>query len=113
HVADQEDDGVAEVLEVLHLAEEHGVAQVQVRRGGVEADFNAEFAAGLGGLNEGLAQVFFADNLRHAFAQVSELFVDGHWLSAVLRALLRSWENLRILSTSCALAGVSPPLEAR
>ena len=42
HIADQEDDGVAQVLEVLHLAQQDGVAQVQVGRGGVEAGFDAQ-----------------------------------------------------------------------
>ena len=36
-VADQEDDRVPELLEVPQLADQHGVAQVQVRRGGIEA----------------------------------------------------------------------------
>ena len=36
-IADQEDDRVAQVLEVLQLADEHGVAEVQVGRGRIEA----------------------------------------------------------------------------
>ena len=70
---------MAEVLKVFHLAQEHGVAQVQVRRGGVEAGLDAKLAARFGGLDEALAQVLFADDLRHAFPQVGELFVNGHW----------------------------------
>ncbi len=45
-VADEEDDGVAEILEVLELADEHGVAQVQVGRGGIKAGFDAQRLAG-------------------------------------------------------------------
>ena len=104
---------MAQVLEVLHLAEQHGVAQVQVRRGGVETGFDAQFAACFGGLYEAFAQILFADNLRHAFAQVGQLFVDGHWLRVVFKALLRSAENLRIISTCSGVAGASPPLAAR
>ena len=43
-VADHEDDPVAEVLEVLHLADEDGVAEVEVGSGGVEADLDGERA---------------------------------------------------------------------
>ena len=39
-VADHEDDAVAEILEVLHLADQHGVAEVQIGRRGVEADLD-------------------------------------------------------------------------
>ena len=46
-VADEEDDGVAHVLEVLELADEHGVAEVQVGRGGIEAGLDAQGLAGL------------------------------------------------------------------
>ena len=45
HVADQEDHGVAQILEVLHLAEQDGVAQVQIGRGGIEAGLDAQRAA--------------------------------------------------------------------
>ena len=46
-VADEEDDLVAEILEVLELAHEHGVAEVQVGRGGIESGLDAERHAGL------------------------------------------------------------------
>jgi hypothetical protein len=41
HVADEKDNRVAQILEVLHLAQEDGVAQVKVRSGGIEAGFDA------------------------------------------------------------------------
>src|SRR2546429_665274 len=41
-VADQEDHGVAEVLEVFQLADQDGVAQVDVRRRGVETRLDPE-----------------------------------------------------------------------
>ena len=78
HVADQEDDGVAEILKVLHLAQQDGVAQVQVGRGGVEAGLDAQRPVGLGGEDQPLAQIFLANDLGHALAEVSKLFVDGH-----------------------------------
>ena len=78
HVADEENYGVAEVLEVLHLAQKHGVAQVKVGRGRIEAGLNAQRTVGLGGKHQPLAEIFFANNLRHALAEVSKLFVDGH-----------------------------------
>jgi hypothetical protein len=45
-VADEEDDLVAELLEVAQLAHEHGVAEVKIGGGGVESGFDAEGAAG-------------------------------------------------------------------
>ena len=48
-VADQEDHLVAQVLELPHLVEQHGVADVQVRRGRVEAGLDAQRAARLAG----------------------------------------------------------------
>ncbi len=51
-VADEEDDGVAELLEVLELAHEHGVAEVEVGGGGVEAGLDAEGDARLAGVFE-------------------------------------------------------------
>ena len=44
-VADHEDDPVTRVLEVAHLAEDHRVAEVDVGRGRVEADFDGHGAA--------------------------------------------------------------------
>ena len=41
-VADQEDDLVPQLLEVAHLPEDDGVAEVEVGRGRVEADLHAE-----------------------------------------------------------------------
>src|SRR5260370_24152804 len=54
-VADQENYGVAEILKVLHLAEQHGVPQMQGGRSGIEAPFDAQLNATLTGLNQALA----------------------------------------------------------
>jgi len=66
HVADQEDDRVAQVLEVFHLAQQNRVAQMQVRRGGVEAGFDPEFAAVLAA-RSGARASLFADDLAMPF----------------------------------------------
>ena len=72
-VADQEDDGVAEVLKVLQLAHEHRVAEVQVGRGRVEAGFDAQWLAGEARGFEAFAQVGEADDLGRAFLEQVEL----------------------------------------
>jgi hypothetical protein len=54
-----------------------GVAQVQVRRGGVEAGFHAQGASGFERVFEALAQVTGADDLRRAFLEQVHLFVYG------------------------------------
>ena len=68
---------MAEILEVLELAHEHGVAEVQVGRGGVESGLHAEGTAGFARFFEALAQIGDADDLRRALLEVVQLFVDG------------------------------------
>ena len=68
---------MAQVLEMFHLAQQNGVAQVQVGRGGIEAGFHPQRAAGLGRLHQAFAQIFFANDLRQTLLQVGHLFVDG------------------------------------
>ena len=68
---------MAEILEMFHLAQQHGVAQMQVGRGGIETGLNAQRPAGLGRLRQAFAQVLFANDLRETFLQVSQLLVDG------------------------------------
>ena len=77
-IADQKDHAVPQILKVLHLAQQHRVAQVQIGRRGIEARFHAQRTAGLFGLDQALAQVLFADQVGQAFLQVRQLFVDGH-----------------------------------
>ena len=37
HIADQENDRVAEILKMFHLAQKDGVAQMEIGCGGIEA----------------------------------------------------------------------------
>ena len=76
-VADQEDHRVAQVLEVLQLADQHGVAEVQVGRGGIESGLDAQRLAGLAGVFQALAQIRFANDLGSALLDVVELLVNG------------------------------------
>src|SRR5438105_9018218 len=98
---------------MLHLAQQDGMAQVEVRRRRVKTRLDAQLAAGAFGLDQTLAQVFFADDLRHAFSQVCDLLVECHSSSSVsCNADFKSSENLRMVSTCSGLAGVSLPLAA-
>ena len=83
-IAHQEDDLMAEVLEVLQLAHQHRVTQVQIGCGGVEAGFNAQRNAGAARLFEpgtqgvGSAVVDGGDDLGCALGdQVELLFNRG------------------------------------
>ena len=82
-VSDEEDDGVAELLEVLELAHEHGVAEVEVGGGGVEAGFDAEGDAGLATFFEASGQGVGSgggggrDDLGGALGDEVELVGDG------------------------------------
>ena len=75
-IADKEDDRVAHVLKVFQLAHEHGVAQVQVGRGRVEAGLHPHGLARRARLLQPLAQVAFTNDLRRALAQVSQLLFN-------------------------------------
>jgi hypothetical protein len=68
---------MAELLKMAQLAHQHGVAEVQVGRGGVKAGFDAQRASGFAALFEALAQVGDADNLRRALLEQVHLFVYG------------------------------------
>src|SRR5262249_15549524 len=107
HVADQEDDSVSEVLEVAHLAQQDGMAEVQIGRGRVEAGLDAQRPAGFRRLHQALAQIGFANDLRHSFAEVCELFVDRHSFKS--SAVFRSAENRWISSTCSMVANISRP----
>ena len=75
-VADQEDDGVAEILKMLELAQQHGVAEMQVGRSGIESGFDPQRFAGGQRLFEFRAQFRLPNDFRGAFLDVGELFVN-------------------------------------
>jgi hypothetical protein len=68
---------VAHVLKVLELADEYGVADVEVGGGGVESRFDPHGLAGGDGTFDALAQVTIADDFGCALPQVGELLIDG------------------------------------
>ena len=70
---------MAQVLELAHLAQRHGVAQVQVRAGGVDAELDVEGLA----LLKLLAKVGLGDDLRGARGDDTHLLVNRqHWVSS-------------------------------
>ena len=76
-VADEEDDGVAELLEVAKLADEDGVAEVEVGGGGVKASLDAEGLAGGDGLLDTLLEGVEGEDLGGAFGDEVELVFHG------------------------------------
>ena len=68
---------MAELLEMTQLADEDGMAQVEVGRGGVKAGFDAQRASGLAALFKALAQVGDANDFSCAFLEQIQLFVYG------------------------------------
>ena len=78
-VADDEGDVVAQVLELTHLAQGHGVAQVQVGAGGVDAELDVEGLA----LLKLLAKVGLGDDLGSTRGDDTHLLVNRqHWVSS-------------------------------
>ena len=66
-----------EVLKVFHLANQDGVAEVQIGRRGIEADLDGEWTT----LRELVAQLAGADHIHAALRQVRQLLVNrerGH-----------------------------------
>ena len=68
---------MAQILKMLHFAQQHGVAQMQVGSGRVETGFHTQGPAFFLRLDQPLAQVLFADQFRQAFLEINELFVGG------------------------------------
>jgi hypothetical protein len=66
---------MAELLEVAQLAHQHGVAQVQVGRGGVEAGLYSQGSSGFATIFKALSQVGDADDLGGALLEQVHLFV--------------------------------------
>ena len=69
---------MTEVLEVLHLPKQHGVAQVQVGRGRIESDLDRQRLAVCGRALELRAQLAGADDVDASLRQIGQLLVDGH-----------------------------------
>ena len=76
-IADEKYCGVAHVLKMLKLSQDNRVAKVNVRRGRIDAEIDAEGNASLERFFEARFQFVFANNFRDAFFQVGELFGDG------------------------------------
>jgi hypothetical protein len=75
-VADEEDDLVAELLEVAHLAEDDRVAEVEVGRGGVEADLDQQLPAAALRPPQLVGQLLLGHHVDAALGQVPQLLID-------------------------------------
>jgi len=69
---------VAEILKVLHLAQQHGVPEMQVGRSGVESRFDAQRNSSFLDLNQALAQFLPPESIPRGPSQVRDLFVNRH-----------------------------------
>ena len=83
---------MAEVLKVFELAQQDGVAEMKVRRGGIETRLYAQRFPGGERFFKFLAQIRFANDLRAAFLDVGQLFVNRSegWHACAL------YENCRV-----------------
>ncbi len=73
-IADQERDVVPELLELPHFIEQHGVTQVQVRRGRIESGLDMQRFAALQFGN----QLTFREQFLRAALELGQLFVEVH-----------------------------------
>ena len=76
-IADDDDDLVAEILEVSELLEHDRVPQVQIRGGRVETQLDLERCAGRPGALKFLYQLRLNDDLGRPSAEAGHLLVDG------------------------------------
>ena len=76
-VADEEGDGVAELLELTELLHQHGVADVEIGARGIEARFYAERDAGLTGFGEALFELGADVQIDDAAREERHLIGDG------------------------------------
>ena len=83
-IADQEDDLVTEVLEVSHLAQQHSVAEVDVRGARIEPDLDPQRAAPPPRPLQLGPQPLLGDQVDHPARQQLELLVDGGELLGLL-----------------------------
>ena len=91
-VTDDEGDVVAQVLELTHLAQGHGMAQVQVGAGRIDAELDVEGLA----LLKLLAKVGLGDDLRCARGDDTHLLVDRqHWVSSFCYSTLTGYGGAR------------------
>ena len=83
---------MAQVLELTHLAQGHGMAQVQVGAGGIDAELDVEGLA----LLKLLAKVGLGDDLRCARGDDTHLLVDRqHWVSSFCYSTLTGYGGAR------------------
>ncbi len=75
---DQKNHLVPQVLEVLHLPQQHRMPKVQIRRSGIEPRLHAQRPPLLFAQQNALPQIFLANQFGEAFTQISKLFVDGY-----------------------------------
>ena len=81
-VADEKNDGVAKLLEVAQLAHQHGVAQVKVGRGRVEAGLDAQRRAGLARLlRDAVRRSSLLSELRGGRISAAPLVSSASWSS--------------------------------
>jgi hypothetical protein len=66
-----------QILEMLELAQQHRVTQMQIGRGRVEPCFDAERAAFAGAPYDALAKVSLANQFGKALADIGKLLVNG------------------------------------
>ncbi len=68
-IADEKNGRVPFILKVLELAQDDGVAEVQIGRGGIDAKLDAQRLARFSRALELRAQLLFTNDLRRALAQ--------------------------------------------
>ena len=79
-ISDQENDLVAELLELPHLVEQHRVPEMQVRRGGIEAGLDPERLA----TSSLRTSSLLGEQILYPAFEFSELCVEGFHIASSL-----------------------------
>ena len=79
---------MAQVLEMLHLAQQDGVSQMQIGGGGVEPDLDGEGFLFLAGLDESAPQFLLVDHFGATLEEIAYLPVNRPFLRLHKRSII-------------------------
>jgi len=80
---------VSQILKVLELAQQHGMSQMQIGRGRVEARLHSQRTAFAGTQDDALAKILLANQFGKTLADIGKLLFNGGWHGILIVAATR------------------------
>ena len=82
-ISNEKVNDVSEILEVLHLPNDYGVAQMYVRRGRIETNFYFERLSCFRRFCKFRPELFYLHHIHRPLGEIDNLFVDGELLQGL------------------------------